>query len=237
MTNKLPHNQPLILGFDQRTNNYPLIEILGTMDLGKNLMAEQIAKKLGAAYFSYPYYNVTKSGTGRTLLEHITDVDKAKLFTKEPYWWFLLYIANMYETKELIQEQLKIRPVVVLNYTTAVKIYSNSFGDSGIRTMVNRAIGELPTPAERFNLIGNPDWSIPGNVPCMFDSLTKMKLQQHITNYKLCESFHLSVDDNKFLHVLFNNTSNSIVKRILAKYPKIKEHYVKEYTHFEFTRK
>lgn len=109
----------LVLGRQKEVRtHYPVLEITGNVDIGKRVIASLVSKRLGAALYYFPNLDVT-THTGRTLLTTLSS--KPDYLEKNPYWWLHISIANYLEKTAEIQEVCTKRPVVVCNYTSAMR--------------------------------------------------------------------------------------------------------------------
>lgn len=133
---------------DKPEKKFPLIEILGPIDVGKTFVAQLVARRLGAPFIPFPVLDPSTI-TGRGLLASLTTM--ARSLETYPQWWAHIYAANLYEQKTRIEAALMVGPVVVTNYTTAFKIWMNLLGVS-----IQGYVTEMPMPNASFCLYGDP---------------------------------------------------------------------------------
>ena len=150
----------------------PIIEITGYPDCGKKLVAELVAKRIGAYTVHFPILDLT-SFTGNALLHCITT--KPKVLEQEPLWWSHLYAANLQEKRELIIGLQKLSPVVVVNYVTGAKIWAKA---TGIKKLTS-FFGDLPVPIKSYGLYG-PTIETPGNTPNNFSRKLISSIQSSV---------------------------------------------------------
>lgn len=190
----------------------PLIEIIGTLDIGKTPVAQLIAKRIGASFISFPILDPTTL-TGRGLLHSLSTNPKG--LELNPYWWAHIYAANMYEQATKIRDLLKSGPVVVTNYTLAYEAWMRPLG---INT--TSFIAELPSPAIAYLLSGDKIVDTPKPI-FQFSSEFQVKLRRALSTRsfdKRIRKVILADFFSKYSHTYVNNLSVAISSDINKKY-------------------
>lgn len=186
---------------------YPLIEIMGSLDIGKTTVARLVARRLEATYVAFPVLD-PYTLTGRALLASLTKTPKG--LESNGLWWAHIYAANLIEQQDRITEALKTGPVVVVNYLWAFRIW---MGILGIR--VNEFTFTLPSPDIGYVLFG-PE-PIPTDRPKFdfsIDFTTKLsRSMSHPKNQKTIKVL-LSEFAHTSTHIYVNNISAAITASV-----------------------
>lgn len=138
-----------LLTFKQKTpKDHPLIEIAGPIDIGKNIIASLVAKRLSSPFLSLPVLDPTTL-TGRGLLHTLTTTPKD--LEAHPEWWAHIYSAHLYEQKNTINSLLTQSPVIVTNYTYSLKTWMGAMDVD-----ISNFCSKLTKPNIIFVLNGEP---------------------------------------------------------------------------------
>lgn len=153
-----------------RPEPWPVFEVFGAADVGKKLVAELVAKRLGGYCVHLPCLDL-QSFTGRALLHAIAH--QAPLLEREPHWWAHLYAANMHEQRGRIEALREHGPVVVVNYMWGFRTWMRAAGVESL----DGFFGRLPEPLHGYSLVGH-GWQTPGNLNLSFSATLLNKVQR-----------------------------------------------------------
>jgi hypothetical protein len=192
---------------------YPLIEITGTPDCGKRLIAQLIAKKIGGSVVCLPFLDYG-SYTGRALIEIMSK--NPKNLEKEKHWWFHMYAANIQEKRIEIANLLKIGPVVVTNYTTSCKIWARACS-------IDNMLGfhkDLPIVDIVFGLYGRK-LKTPNNFEVEFSEELVEKITNIVRNRKEPKYIKVELNSSTRLWEELNRVSSVVSKQIKNRFKEI----------------
>lgn len=197
---------------------YPLIELLGDLDVGKVLIAEAVARKLKGVCLKFPHFNVPHSLTGMGLLTMLSK--KPRDLEDNPHWWCCMYLANLWENQNLVLSHLEYCPVVVVNWATAAKMYYRMVVEDEIRTSWS-PLRSLREPEFKFMLSGEPH-IFPGNLTVDFSPKFKRDLRNTVRSTFLhCQKIRVEFETGDCTREV-NKIAENIVRSILRKRPDLK---------------
>jgi hypothetical protein len=207
-------SKPQILGVKRKlAKPYPLIEILGPIDIGKKKIASLIARRLLGVHFSFPTFS-TKSSTSMALFERYT---KDTVFLENnPQWWAHIYIANLYESLEVIKSSLEKMPVVVTNYVFSYKAWNSSLGVDMAHFLDGFTV-DLPQPNIGYCLDG-PTIESADNLDVNLSYYFKETYRKSILASRDKRIKHLKIAPSKFIHMACNRTAMAITDDLKQKY-------------------
>lgn len=214
MPSPKPSNTPLLQALPPKT--YPLIELLGELDSGKVQIGQALARKLKGQCLQFPMFNAPRSLTGLGLMTLLGQ--NTELLESNPQWWCLMYAANLWENADKVRQALRYGPVVVINWTTAAKVYHRILTDADKRASYELIRG-LPEPDFRFIILGErQDW--PGNFDVSFTPLLTRRLNAGMRNFSRAP--HLRVEHAQNPLTAANKCAQEIADSILKKRPDLK---------------
>jgi len=214
MPSPKPHSAVLLKTKDPLP--YPVIEILGDLDVGKCAVADAVARKLKGNCLKFPMFNAPKSLTGLGLMTLLGQ--NTRMLEANPQWWSLIYAANMWENHQQVLEAKKFGPVVIVNWVTACRTYYKLLAD--IDSRATYALVRDLTPSDfRFVLRGEP-FDFPGNFGVQFSSPFRRRLSKAMQ--EITHATHIHVDYRQQTTQTVNRVAQTIVDSILKKRPDLK---------------
>ncbi len=190
---------------------YPLIEIMGPLDIGKTPVAKLVARRLSSTSIPFPVLDPS-SLTGRGLLTSLASVSKELEST--PDWWAHIYAANLYEQVEKIEYALMLGPVVVTNYVMAYRIWMKALGVD-----ISNFTRNIPEPSVAYLLKGDP--IVPIARPKFQLSIELILKIQRLMNFSIdsrVRKVSLSDFQHKFTHIHVNNICMSITSDLKERF-------------------
>lgn len=169
---------PKILNLPEKKPVYPLIEIMGSVDIGKSLVAKYLALRINAEFKSFPILD-PKSPTGRILLFGLTK--NIQLLEKNPEWWMHIYAANLYEQGAYLREALKKGPVIVTNYMYSYKAWMGSCGINS-REFGKSFTASLPVPNIAYSISTSEPLIEHTGLKIGFSEELKYNLKKNLSN-------------------------------------------------------
>jgi hypothetical protein len=207
---------PRMLTLPKReTEPFPVIEILGAIDIGKTYVAQLVARRLKGIHLSFPVLDV-RTWTGGVLLASLSK--RPRELENNPEWWAHVFAANLYEQKHKLIDLSQKMPVVVTNYTLAYRIWMKATGIDMSKFLKGFTVN-LPQPTIGYVMIGNP--LIPIDKPLFeFSTDFALRIKKGMNNPadKRVVRVNLQNVESKFHHVSVNNTAVAITRDIKERY-------------------
>lgn len=191
-----------------RKLTFPIIEICGSLDQGKGLIAESVASKLIGTAYKFPCFDL-HSPSGMSLMALLGT--NARVLESHPEWWMHTFITNLWEFQDQIKSSLEKGPVIIVNWTGAANIYLNSLFDKVHVTEWTRG---LISPNITYSLFGEP-WEAPGNFTVKFSRAFRTKVRQ---NAEVIQFRKITTDFSR-PGAEMNRISDIIVDGVLKRYP------------------
>ena len=140
-----------IYGLKTKKKTFPLIEILGQVDVGKKEIADLVSRKLSGTVLSFPFLFNLDSPTARILRASL--IHYPRKLEANPMWWAHIYAAHLYEYKKQIEIALEHGPVVVTNYVMSFRVWARA-ASIDIDSYFDGFTAGLPQPNCAFSIIG-----------------------------------------------------------------------------------
>lgn len=204
---------------DSPPKSFPIIELFGDIDSGKGVVGDAVARKIRGVCLKFPVFNAPKSASGIALLTVLTQ--NPQLLEDNPHWWAHMFIANLWENQDKIMAYQQLGPVVLVNWTSAVRSYFKTLTQSQSSIGTGLVHGLLKTDFEF--MIRGVSKNYPGNLPINFSPSFKIRLGLHLSRYFRCQHFTIKDKGNSTTNI--NTTAQQIVDSILSKRPDLKEKY------------
>ncbi len=222
-----------MLGLPKKDKEYPIIEIMGPMDVGKTYIAKLVARRINGMHVSFPVLD-TSTMTGRALLSALSRSPRG--LESSPEWWAHIYIANVYEQMNKLKEINSKMPLVITNYVLSYRIWMKATGVDMAHFLKGFTIN-LPQPNVAYSIIGeNP---VPQDRPTFdFSPEFVLRVQRGMSNPvdKRVNRVILSNTESKFVHVSVNSAACSITQDLKNRY-KLRINETALYTRDEFLKK
>ena len=201
-------SKPQMLSLPSRKTPYPLIEIVGQIDCGKKYMSQMLASKIGGYSLNFPLLG-SDTPISNLLLKTLAQCPEK--LEANPHWWIHVYIANIYESKKLIENLLKEMPVITVNYINAFRVWSKCLG-LNMPQFINGFTVDLPK-TDRVYCLGLDSWTQPHTnmkVNLSYGLTTKFNRSILATAKQHAHLIRMSDTEDKFRHIMFNKALLSI---------------------------
>lgn len=203
--------KPKILGIDKAKRTFPLIELIGPVDIGKRYIAKLVASKLLGYQVGFPVLD-QNSITGSAILAASTSSEGS--METLPHWWAHIYAAHLLEYGDYLKRLLKERPVIVTNYILSYRYWNSATGAKSISERTEGIFPDLPIPQKGYSIIGAKSEDFPGNLQFPISETFKIRLRvgMHRALDGRIVKVHTNPEDS--LHTYVNQTAKSITDDI-----------------------
>lgn len=194
---------------------FPIIEMMGPIDIGKTNVSMLVAKRLKGNFLSLPVLDPYTS-TGRALLAALSNSPRA--LEKKPEWWAHIYIANVYEQADRIESLRMIGPVVINNYLLSYRSWMRATG-MNMAVWLKGFTVNLTEPLAAYSVVGHDP--LPTSGP-KFDFspefILSIKRSMNLMADKRVTKVDMGEINYKAIHVTVNNTAIAITNDLRDRY-------------------